>query len=102
MDTNNITSSDGNQEKSIEVFGLPANVRKEDPNINSSSSGIITSGIALRKKFIYEERDSHIEEYGEIPSRFEMELFAQEAKKKYPQDGDYRVIDGAATYLGIG
>ncbi len=58
------------------------------------------SGKTLRREYIYKKRDEYILEYNAIPDEKQMEEFAIEARKKYIEDGDYKVVNGEATWLG--
>lgn len=68
---------------------------------NSSSAGTLISGAALRKSYIYTQRDEFIYEHGRVPQDEFMEVVKQEALKLYPKDGDYIIKDGVVIYLGI-
>lgn len=99
---NNITSSDGSAIPESQSITFPTTLKTDAPASSPSSAGTITSGAALRKKYIYSERDKYIEDTKTIPGPELMDVFRREAELSYPKDGDYIVRDGVAMYLGIG
>lgn len=101
MNIENNTLSDGNTNQESQSVALPTTLKSEAPQHNSSSSGTLTSGRALRKKYVYALRDEYIQETGNLPGPELMENFKQRAELNFPKDGDYIVRDGVAMYLGI-
>lgn len=101
MNTENNTSLDGNTNQEPQSVALPTTLKSEAPHHNSSSSGTLTSGRALRKKYVMDEKDKYINDTGNIPGPELMDVFRREAELSYPKDGDYIVRDGVAMYLGI-
>lgn len=87
--------------ESLESMSFPTTLKNEAPQHNSSSSGTLTSGRALRKKYVCALRDEYIQETGNLPGPELMENFKQRAELNFPKDGDYIVRDGVAMYLGI-
>ena len=69
-------------------------------NIPETPGCRFMSGKTLRREYIYKLRDEYILENNKVPDEKEMEEFAVLARKKYIEEGDYKVVDGEATWLG--
>jgi|688.fasta_scaffold00217_3 hypothetical protein len=78
---------------------LPTTFMKEDL---PAPDYIILSGKTLRRNFIYQQRDEYINEHKVAPDEDKMEEFANNARRKYIQEGDYSLnkITGEAVSLG--
>lgn len=87
------------QEIDVNVEGviLKASFITEKP---TASEARLASGKTLRREYIYKLYDEHIQEFGVAPSEVEIEVFAVDARKLYMNEGDYKVVNGEATWLG--
>lgn len=78
---------------------LPVSFIKEDiPSLNVFH----ISAKTLRRNYIYQQRDEYISKYEIIPDEKIMEEFANNARAKYLQEGDYSFdkTTGEAVWLG--
>ncbi|ALN97116.1 hypothetical protein BOX09_gp04 [Flavobacterium phage Fpv1] len=95
---NNINNQDSTNLEDFKAE-MPTTFVKEDIVAPDS---INLSGKTLRRNFIYQQRDEYINKHKVAPDERTMEDFANNARRKYIQEGDYSFnkITGEAVWLG--
>lgn len=85
------------QEENVPAKPITPTFMKDDPKGLGYRN---STGKTLRREYIYKQRDKYIIDNQKVPTPEQMEVFAQEARMKYPQDGDYRVVGDQAEWMG--